>query len=316
MFAGCVRAQHTSALPAGEARPLDAGIGASIDAGSLVTADGAVAARASIPRTGPALEPPSAAQQPAPAAHVRMLGSRFLSSCDAASSLRFFHEYQCAQIPIRAVRASGTGWANAALAADDSACTMLDPTAAPQVIEFEFDRPTVVHGLLVVPQVTIEPSVVSAIVELVDEQGSVRPQQSINGGWQSNVAYGHVLDGAPATRKLRVRVTASSGLLGWRELRPFACDRQPSAFVEPPPPPPQDPADFATLEGRGACRNDQDCVPDQCCNAMRCMQRAGAPVCNSGCPANEQPFDARPLAGCFCNAGRCGSRVLRRWVAQ
>ncbi|MBL8679172.1 MAG: hypothetical protein JNK05_08410 [Myxococcales bacterium] len=316
-LACCVRAstQRTSAHHGGDPRAHDRS-DAGFDAGRATRDDASIAPRASLPRTGPALDPPSSAQPDAPASHVRMLGSRFLPTCDAASSLRFFQEFQCEQLTVRAVRASGTTWANAALATDDSACTMVEPTAAPLVFEFEFDRPTVVHGLLVVAQVTIDPAVVSAIVELIDDQGNVRPQQSIHGGWQSNVAYGYVLDGAPATRRLRVRVTSASAALGWRELRPFVCDRQPSAFPVEPPPPPQNPADFVTLEGRGACRTDEDCVPDQCCNAMRCTQRAGGPACNGACPANEQPFDQRPLAGCFCNAGRCGSRVARRWVAQ
>ncbi len=249
-----------------------------------------------------------------PPAQVRMLGSRLLPTCDARSSLRFFHEYQCEELAVRAVRSTAAASSRANLAADGSACTFSAPVASPQIIELELDRASVVHGLLVVPQMTVEPAAIEGVIEAVDDRGRAQPLNALRGGWQSNVAYGYVIDGGRAASRIRVRITDSRGLVGFRELRPFRCDRQPSAFLQDPPPPPQNPADFVVLDGRGGCRSDRDCMPDVCCHALRCVDAAHAPRCDTGCPASEAPFDQRPLAGCFCNQGRCASRVHHRWI--
>ena len=60
------------------------------------------------------------------------------------------------------------------------------------------------------------------------------------------------------------------------------------------------------------CNVDQDCVPDSCCHAFRCVNTKYAPRCaDTFCSANCQPGTMDCGQGyCACTAGLCEAYIL------
>ncbi len=272
-------------------------------------------AQLSGPASGPAIPPVVATVPPSlPVAGTRGLQYTELQGCNADPLLAQL-EAHCHFLPVARARGTGANPADARLAADGDACTIWNSGGfAPQAIEVSFAAPQSVHGVMVVPEMTPAVGNVEGVIERVGGDGIARPVRAIRAGLATRRVYVFLLEHPVTTRTIRLRTVGSPSWVAWREVRPFACAEVPQTAPPVPPVVPLPASSFSVVPGRGACVRNADCAPDVCCGPRTCSDRAHAPRCGGvGCPAVVSPFDT-PGAGCFCNAGRCASRVLPRWM--
>jgi len=216
---------------------------------------------------------------------------------------------RCSPVAPRVVRASGNG--DPVLGADGDSCTVWSSGGfAPAAFDLDFGRTAIVHGVVLVPEMTPEEGETVNVVEASDDGERYAPVLLFRRVMQTKRPVAVLFTETVSARFLRVRTVQTESWVAWREVVPFACEGGavvPAGLSEPPEEPPRSGPVTTFHKGRGRCKRQEDCWPDDCCAPGTCVAKKLVRKCKThSCPDMLGPMTAAG-AWCACHEGRCGA---------
>lgn len=236
-----------------------------------------------------------------------------VAACNPAPALRRLQpidpESKCTAVKVRSAEASGSMATTSPFSAfDGDACTIWNAGGfAPQAVEARIDAVTELAAIVLVPEMT---PVVGRAVHIIElgAGDSVRRRLVADATFTSNEGFLVLIDGPMHVNRVRVITTESPSWIAWREIMLVTCGpgavnvaRGVRELTAPPP--------RRIVPGKGACKSDADCVPEQCCGARTCNHRSLAPNCaGAGCGQSCGGDNMSCGQGsCVCENGTCGA---------
>ena len=95
----------------------------------------------------------------------------------------------------------------------------------PQVIAFDLSEGSVVSGLLLIPEMTPSPAMVTHVVEYTGSDQQSHGAFIVRSTMASSHLYAVMFPEPLTTRSISVRTTESPSWVAWREIVPIACER-------------------------------------------------------------------------------------------
>jgi hypothetical protein len=155
-----------------------------------------------------------------PAVEARELGSVANGECSTKGFIAQMGA-TCGGMPSRNAHA---GRGQAQTAADGDACTIWNSGGMPpQTMDVDLEHPSLVSGMLLIPDMTPPEGDVLHVIERSDDGDTFLPVAIVKRHMIAGHAYGVTFPQKVTTRYLRVSTMSSPSWVAWAELAPIKC---------------------------------------------------------------------------------------------